>query len=85
MFELARGYKSSHMTAYVALQQAEFAAEARGYTATKHQREVGAGYFDDVTQTIAAGNSSITALSGSTEEQQFADAPLQHRDARRLP
>jgi isocitrate lyase len=71
MFELAQGYKANQMTAYVALQQAEFAAEARGYTATKHQREVGAGYFDDVTQTIAAGTSSITALSGSTEEQQF--------------
>jgi isocitrate lyase len=62
------------MTAYVALQQAEFAAEARGYTATKHQREVGAGYFDDVTQTISAGMSSTTALSGSTEEQQFRSA-----------
>src|SRR5476649_482972 len=74
MFELAQGYKASQMTAYVALQQAEFAAEARGYTATKHQREVGAGYFDDVTQTIAAGTSSITALSGSTEEQQFRSA-----------
>jgi hypothetical protein len=53
MFELAQGYKASQMTAYVQLQQAEFAAEARGYTATKHQREVGAGYFDDVTQTIS--------------------------------
>jgi isocitrate lyase len=74
MFELAQGYKSNQMTAYVALQQAEFAAEARGYTATKHQREVGAGYFDDVTQTIAAGTSSITALTGSTEEQQFRSA-----------
>ena len=74
MFELAQGYKANQMTAYVALQQAEFAAEARGYTATKHQREVGAGYFDDVTQTIAAGTSSITALSGSTEEQQFRSA-----------
>src|SRR6202049_864959 len=74
MFELAQGYKSSQMTAYVALQQAEFAAEARGYTATKHQREVGAGYFDDVTQTISAGTSSITALTGSTEEQQFRSA-----------
>src|ERR1700733_3171545 len=74
MFELAQGYKSSHMTAYVALQQAEFAAEKHGYTATKHQREVGAGYFDDVTQTIAAGTSSITALAGSTEEQQFVPA-----------
>jgi isocitrate lyase len=71
MFELARGYKAQQMTAYVALQQAEFAAEANGYTATKHQREVGAGYFDDVTQTVTAGSSSITALEGSTEEAQF--------------
>jgi isocitrate lyase len=71
MFELARGYKAQQMTAYVALQQAEFAAESSGYTATKHQREVGAGYFDAVTQTITAGSSSITALEGSTEEQQF--------------
>ena len=71
MFELARAYKSSHMSAYVGLQQAEFAAEAHGYTATKHQREVGAGYFDAVTQAVTGGNSSITALSGSTEEQQF--------------
>jgi isocitrate lyase len=71
MFELARGYKTQQMTAYVALQQAEFAAESDGYTATKHQREVGAGYFDDVTQTVSGGNSSITALEGSTEEEQF--------------
>jgi isocitrate lyase len=71
MFELARGYKAQQMTAYVALQQAEFAAETSGYTATKHQREVGAGYFDDVTQTVTGGNSSVTALAGSTEEQQF--------------
>jgi isocitrate lyase len=71
MFELARGYKAQQMTAYVALQQAEFAAEGSGYTATKHQREVGAGYFDDVTQTVTGGNSSVTALAGSTEEQQF--------------
>ncbi len=71
MFELARGYRESQMTAYVALQQAEFAAEAHGYTATKHQREVGAGYFDDVTQTVASGKSSITAMHGSTEEAQF--------------
>jgi isocitrate lyase len=71
MFELARGYKAQQMTAYVALQQAEFAAESNGYTATKHQREVGAGYFDAVTQTVTGGNSSVTALAGSTEEQQF--------------
>jgi len=72
MFELARGYKAQQMTAYVTLQQAEFAAEAAGYTATKHQREVGAGYFDAVTQTVSGGTSSITALAGSTEEEQFA-------------
>ncbi|MGH8249975.1 MAG: isocitrate lyase [Steroidobacteraceae bacterium] len=71
MFELARGYRQSEMSAYVALQQAEFAAESKGYTATKHQREVGAGYFDDVTQTVTAGTSSITAMRGSTEEAQF--------------
>jgi isocitrate lyase len=74
MFELARGYKSAQMSAYVALQQAEFAAEAHGYTATKHQREVGAGYFDEVTQAVTGGNSSITALTGSTEAQQFERA-----------
>jgi isocitrate lyase len=71
MYELARGYRESQMSAYVSLQQAEFAAEAQGYTATKHQREVGAGYFDDVTQTVTAGTSSITAMKGSTEEAQF--------------
>jgi isocitrate lyase len=71
MFELARGYKAQQMTAYVALQQSEFAAEANGYTATKHQREVGAGYFDEVTQVVTGGNSSVTALTGSTEEEQF--------------
>jgi isocitrate lyase len=74
MFELAQGYKNSQMSAYVSLQQAEFAAESRGYTATKHQREVGAGYFDDVTQTVTAGTSSLSALTGSTEEQQFRSA-----------
>jgi len=74
MFDLARGYKANQMTAYVALQQAEFAAEAAGYSATRHQREVGAGYFDTVTQVISAGSSSLGALSGSTEEQQFRSA-----------
>src|SRR6188508_1587832 len=73
MFQLARGYKASQMAAYVALQQAEFAAEPVGYTATKHQREVGAGYFDDVTQTVTAGKSSVTAMKGSTEDEQFFD------------
>ncbi len=71
MFKLAKGYKESQMSAYVELQEAEFASEAEGYTATKHQREVGAGYFDAVTQTVTAGTSSITALTGSTEEAQF--------------
>jgi isocitrate lyase len=74
MFELARNYKANQMTAYVALQQAEFAAESAGYTATRHQREVGAGYFDAVTQVIASGGSSLGALQGSTEEQQFRSA-----------
>jgi len=74
MFELARGYKAQQMSAYVALQQAEFAAEQHGYTATKHQREVGAGYFDEDTQAVSGGTSSITALTGSTEVQQFEKA-----------
>jgi len=71
MFQLARGYRSQHMSAYVTLQQAEFDAEHDGYTATKHQREVGAGYFDSVTQAVTGGTSSITALTGSTEAAQF--------------
>lgn len=71
MFNLAKDYASRQMSAYVQLQEAEFAAEKDGYTATKHQREVGTGYFDEVTQVIMGGNSSITALSGSTEEEQF--------------
>jgi len=74
MFELARGYKETQMSAYVALQEREFASEKLGYTATKHQREVGAGYFDDVTQTVTAGQSSVTAMKGSTEEEQFHKA-----------
>ena len=61
------------MSAYVKLQEAEFAAEKDGYTATKHQREVGTGYFDEVTQVITGGSSSVTALTGSTEEEQFED------------
>jgi len=74
MFELARGYKERGMAAYSELQQAEFALEPMGYTATRHQREVGTGYFDDVAQVIASGASSTTALSGSTEAEQFAMA-----------
>ena len=71
MFTLAQGYRDRQMSAYVELQQAEFGSEKDGYTATKHQREVGAGYFDDVTQTVTAGQSSVTAMKGSTEEAQF--------------
>ncbi len=73
MFQLAKGYKARQMSAYVELQTAEFDAEAEGYTATRHQREVGTGYFDQVTQVIAGADSSVTALKGSTEEEQFAD------------
>ncbi|KMT50328.1 isocitrate lyase [Bacillus cytotoxicus] len=71
MFELARGYKERGMAAYSELQQAEFAAEQYGYSATRHQREVGTGYFDEVAQVITGGTSSTTALKGSTEEAQF--------------
>ncbi|WP_456275953.1 isocitrate lyase [Bacillus sp. AK128] len=71
MFELARGYKQRGMGAYSELQQAEFASEQYGYTATRHQREVGTGYFDEVSQVITGGTSSTTALKGSTEEAQF--------------
>jgi isocitrate lyase len=71
MFELARGYHERDMSAYAELQEAEFAAEARGYTATRHQREVGTGYFDEVTQVIAGGLASTTALGESTEAAQF--------------
>ncbi|MCC5892125.1 isocitrate lyase [Exiguobacterium sp.] len=71
MFELARGYKDRGMAAYSELQQAEFAAEQHGYTATRHQREVGTGYFDEVSLVISGGQSSTTALAGSTEAEQF--------------
>ncbi len=74
MFALANDYKARQMAAYVELQQAEFAAEAQGYSATRHQREVGTGYFDAVTQAIANGQSSLAALTGSTEEAQFKAA-----------
>ena len=71
MFQLAKGYKERQMSAFVELQEAEFAAAAQGFTAVKHQREVGAGYFDEVTQAVTGGTSSVTALTGSTEEDQF--------------
>ena len=73
MFELAHDYKDRGMAAYSELQQREFANEEHGYTATKHQREVGAGYFDEVAQVVAGGMASTTALTGSTEEAQFAE------------
>jgi isocitrate lyase len=74
MFKLACGYRDRGMAAYADLQEAEFEAEADGYTATKHQREVGTGYFDEVAKAIAGGDSSTTALHGSTEQEQFHSA-----------
>ncbi len=74
MYELSRGYRDRQMAAYSELQQAEFAAEANGYTATKHQREVGTGYFDAVSMAISGGRSSTTAMGGSTEHAQFKPA-----------
>jgi len=71
MFELARQFQEEGMPAYSRLQQSEFAAEANGYTATKHQHEVGTGYFDEVVKVITAGQSSTVALEGSTEAAQF--------------
>jgi isocitrate lyase len=71
MFELARKYKDRGMAAYSELQQAEFAAEAHGYSATRHQREVGTGYFDQVAEVISGGRSTTLALEGSTEAHQF--------------
>jgi isocitrate lyase len=71
MFELARAYKDGGMAAYSQLQQAEFASEPNGYSATRHQREVGTGYFDEVAKVVSAGESSTTALAGSTEAAQF--------------
>ncbi|MBD9379345.1 isocitrate lyase [Pseudoxanthomonas sp. PXM04] len=73
MFNLAHGYARRQMSAFVELQEAEFAAADKGFTAVKHQREVGTGYFDAVTQAIQQGQSSTTALKGSTEEEQFAE------------
>jgi isocitrate lyase len=74
MFQLAADYKDRGMSAYTDLQTAEFAAERQGYTATRHQREVGTGYFDLVTEVVSAGTSSTKALEGSTEAAQFQDA-----------
>ncbi len=73
MFELARGYTSRGMAAYAELQEAEFASEPDGYTATRHQREVGTGYFDAVALAVSGGQASTTAMAGSTETEQFHD------------
>ncbi len=73
MFELAQGYARNNMSAFVELQQKEFAAADKGFTAVKHQREVGTGYFDEVTQVVTGGKASTTALHGSTEDEQFFD------------
>jgi len=73
-FELARGYRDRGMAAYSELQEAEFAAERHGYTATRHQREAGTGYFDAVALAISGGQSSTTAMAGSTEAEQFGTA-----------
>ena len=85
MFTLARGYKERGMAAYSELQQAEFASEADGYTATRHQREVGTCWFDAVATTASGGKSSTTAMAGSTETEQFYDgraaSPAPQRDA----
>ena len=83
MFDLANHYVEKGMTAYVDMvQEPEFAASDRGYTFASHQQEVGAGYFDDVTTVIQGGQSSVTALSGSTEEEQFDGANTPTRDAK---
>ncbi len=76
MFELARGYRERGMAAYSELQQAEFASEGEGYTATRHQREVGTGYFDAVATAISGGEASTTALGESTEADQFKAEPV---------
>ena len=72
MFELARRYSAEGMPAYVRVQEREFELEEHGYTATRHQREVGAGYFDRVVEAVSGGESSTLALQGSTEEAQFS-------------
>jgi len=78
MFELARDFNARGMAAYSDYQQGEFASEPDGYTATRHQREVGTGYFDVIAQVVAGGNSSTTALAGSTEEEQFDAVGARH-------
>ena len=79
MFDLADGYRDRQMEAYVELQEKEFAAEPRGYTATRHQREVGTGYFDEVSNVVTGGLSSLGALAGSTEEDQFETSSVKEK------
>ena len=79
MFELAHAYARNDMSAFVDLQQREFAAAEKGFTAVKHQREVGTGYFDDVTRVVTAGQASTTALHGSTEDEQFFEESKRRR------
>ena len=81
MFALAEGYAREGMPAYVRMQEHEFALEDKGYTATRHQREVGAGYFDLVAQAVSGGESSTLALVGSTEEAQFEERPRRRSSA----
>jgi isocitrate lyase len=81
MFELAYGYARNNMSAFVELQQKEFAAAEKGFTAVKHQREVGTGYFDENKQVVKGGNASTTALHGSTEDEQFFD---EHQEKAKL-
>jgi len=81
MFELAAGYAKVGMPAFVQLQEKEFAAASQGFTAVRHQREVGTGYFDEITQVVQGGNASTTALHGSTEDEQFFDRKLQLKTA----
>jgi len=83
MFELARQYRAEGMTAYVRLQEAEFESEADGYSATKHQREVGTGYFDEVLKAITGGGAETAALEGSTEEEQFRAAEARALEAKK--
>jgi len=77
-FQLANDYKARGMAAYSELQELEFVSEKDGYTATRHQREVGTGYFDEIAQVVSEGKSSTTALHGSTEEEQFSEATASH-------
>jgi isocitrate lyase len=81
MFNLAHGYANNNMSAFVELQEAEFAAAEKGFTAVRHQREVGTGYFDAVTTTVQGSQSSTTALSHSTEDEQFFDQKKAERIA----